>query len=73
MDGYELAASIRAHRSGAQPYLVALTGDGQATDRERSRAVGFDEHLVKPVDLARLLRVIAGARVRIAPSEGATE
>jgi signal transduction histidine kinase/ActR/RegA family two-component response regulator len=73
MDGYELAASIRAHQSGGQPYLVALTGYGQATDRERSRAVGFDEHLVKPVDLARLLRVIAGGRVHLTPSEGAAE
>jgi len=71
MDGYELAASIRAlyggeHTlyEGEQPYLVALTGYGQATDRERSSAAGFSEHLVKPVDLARLQRVIEQAHTR---------
>ena len=74
MDGYELAARIRARSPDEQPYLVALTGYGQATDRERSRAAGFDEHLVKPVDLALLLRVIARSRgLRVAPALGAAE
>ncbi len=63
MSGYELAARVRAHCAGKQPYLVALTGYGQATDRQQSRAAGFDEHLVKPVDLAELLRVLARAGV----------
>ena len=70
MNGYELAARVRAHRGGEQPYLVALTGYGQATDRERSRAAGFNEHLVKPVDLAQLLRVVARGGVGPAPAEG---
>jgi signal transduction histidine kinase/ActR/RegA family two-component response regulator len=61
MSGYELAARVRAHRGGERPYLVALTGYGQATDREQSRDAGFDEHLVKPVDLDHLLRVLARA------------
>ncbi len=64
MSGYELAARVRAHAGGERPYLVALTGYGQATDREKSRDAGFDEHLVKPVDLAELLRVLARAGVR---------
>jgi CheY-like chemotaxis protein len=59
MDGYELAARIRAQRGDQSPYLVALTGYGQETDRERSRDAGFGEHLVKPVDPTALLRVIA--------------
>lgn len=63
MNGYELAARVRARRGRARPYLVALTGYGQATDRQKSRAAGFDEHLVKPVDLAQLLRVVARAGV----------
>lgn len=70
MSGYELAARIRADFGGEQPYLVALTGYGQQTDRERSVAAGYNEHLVKPVDLALLLRVIARAGVRPAASEG---
>jgi signal transduction histidine kinase/CheY-like chemotaxis protein len=63
MSGYELAARVREHGSGERPYLVALTGYGQATDREQSRAAGFDEHLVKPVDLDRLLRILTRAGV----------
>jgi len=71
MDGYELAARIRKH-AGAQPYLLALTGYGQATDRDRGAAAGFDRHLVKPVDLAHLLRVIADVHVRAAESDAAS-
>jgi CheY-like chemotaxis protein len=41
--------------------LVAITGYGQAADRERSRDAGFDKHLVKPVDFAALAAVIAAA------------
>jgi CheY-like chemotaxis protein len=60
MDGCEVAARIRAQTVGERhPYLVALTGYGQTLDRERSRAAGFDEHLVKPVVLENLLRAIA--------------
>jgi two-component system CheB/CheR fusion protein len=41
-------------------FLVALTGYGQKADRELALAAGFDEHLVKPVDLATLQRVLGG-------------
>jgi CheY-like chemotaxis protein len=60
MDGYELAQRIRtAAPNGARPpVLVALTGYGQATDRARTRQAGFAAHLVKPVDVAELLRTI---------------
>jgi CheY-like chemotaxis protein len=40
--------------------LVALTGYGQAEDHQRTRAAGFDAHLVKPVDLDKLERALAG-------------
>ncbi|HEY1535686.1 MAG TPA: response regulator [Polyangiaceae bacterium] len=73
MDGYELAARIRAYPSSKPPYLVALTGYGQANDRERSRTAGFNGHLVKPVDPAHLLRVIAGAPAQPTTAEDATE
>ena len=55
MDGYELAARLREALQGATPRLIALSGYGQATDRQRSQSAGFDRHLVKPVDLRRLL------------------
>ena len=55
MDGYELARRLRA-RGGIR--LVAVTGYGQPSDHERSRAVGFDAHLVKPIELGELARLL---------------
>ncbi|MGD0524997.1 MAG: response regulator [Polyangiaceae bacterium] len=63
MNGYELATHIRAGHGDDTPYLVALSGYGQASDRDRSSAAGFDVHLVKPVDLDQFLRVIEEPRV----------
>jgi PAS domain S-box-containing protein len=48
MDGYEIARRLRAEPNGRDITLIALTGYGQPEDRERSRAAGFDRHLVKP-------------------------
>jgi CheY-like chemotaxis protein len=62
MDGYELAEQLRVESAARVPYLIALTGYGQDHDRARARSAGFDEHLVKPVDTAKLLRT-----VRMAP------
>jgi signal transduction histidine kinase len=59
MDGYELARLLRETSAGLR--LIALTGYGQAADRERSIEAGFDAHLVKPVDLEVLDRVVAGS------------
>jgi signal transduction histidine kinase/CheY-like chemotaxis protein len=59
MDGYELARRFR-QRFGSDCRLIALTGYGQADDRERSSAAGFAAHLVKPVDLEQLSAVLAG-------------
>lgn len=56
MDGYELAGRIRAASSPTR--LVALTGYGQADDIRRSRAAGFETHLLKPVDLAVLREIL---------------
>ena len=50
LNGYEVAAKIRAQPWGAQLTLVAFTGWGQSQDRERALAAGFDHHLTKPVD-----------------------
>ncbi len=55
MDGYELARHLRA-RGGTR--LIAVTGYGQPSDHERSRAAGFDAHLVKPIELAELARLL---------------
>jgi signal transduction histidine kinase/CheY-like chemotaxis protein len=52
-DGYELAREVRG-ALGSEVRLIALTGYGQAEDRRRALEAGFDEHLIKPVDLDTL-------------------
>ena len=59
IDGYEVARRLRALPGGAAMTLVAVTGYGQAEDRERALASGFQTHLVKPVDLVLLGRILA--------------
>ena len=60
MDGYEAASRIRAGPGGTGPFLVALTGWGADDDRRRTLDAGYDRHLVKPVDMAALAKMIAG-------------
>jgi CheY-like chemotaxis protein len=50
MTGYELAKRLRVDHADRPMTLVAMTGYGQASDREKALAAGFDEHMVKPVD-----------------------
>jgi signal transduction histidine kinase/CheY-like chemotaxis protein len=54
MTGYEVARQIRESRVGKRPLIVALTGWGQEVDKERTRAAGFDLHLVKPIEADQL-------------------
>lgn len=61
LTGYEVASRIRASDWGRQMLLVALTGWGQAEDQARARAAGFDHHITKPLDLERLLGLLAPA------------
>jgi len=58
MSGLELARRLRADPKYADMFLVALTGYGQAADREAAREAGFDEHVVKPVSRARLVELL---------------
>lgn len=66
LDGYQLAAQVRAH-AGPGCLLVAITGWGQQADQERAHAAGFDAHLVKPVDVDALLQLLATHAGRGAP------
>ncbi|HVW25673.1 MAG TPA: hybrid sensor histidine kinase/response regulator [Polyangiaceae bacterium] len=73
LDGYELAKALRDEH-GAAPALVAATGYGQGRDRERALSAGFDWHLVKPVSVRDLVRVLderraAGEAKRDSPTE----
>jgi len=63
MDGYELAMRLREAMKGATPRLIALSGYGQKGDQQRSQSAGFDRHLVKPVDLRRLMDSITDHQV----------
>jgi PAS domain S-box-containing protein len=58
MDGYEVAQRVRQHPLGRRVTLVALTGWGLQVDKQKSQDVGFDHHLVKPVDLEVLRQVL---------------
>jgi CheY-like chemotaxis protein len=55
MDGFAVASTLRKDPQTSAARLIAVTGYGQEEDKERARAAGFDEHLVKPVDPERLL------------------
>jgi signal transduction histidine kinase len=50
MDGAEAAKRLRTLPDGAQTVLIALTGWGEEHDRQRTRAAGFDHHLLKPIE-----------------------
>jgi PAS domain S-box-containing protein len=60
IDGNALAKRLRAQAATAGAVLVAVTGYGQEQDRAQTAAAGFDHHLVKPVDIARLQAILAG-------------
>jgi len=57
LNGYQAMRRIRAGRTGVM--IVALTGWGNPEDLRRSAAAGFDAHLVKPVALAEVIKVLA--------------
>ena len=61
LNGYEAARRIRQLPSGAAMLLVALTGWGQEDDRRKSADAGFNDHLVKPVDVDTLIKLISGS------------
>jgi CheY-like chemotaxis protein len=61
IDGNELANRLREQPETADAVLIAITGYGQDSDRGRALAAGFDHHLVKPVDTAKLVAILAKA------------
>ncbi len=58
ISGYDVAPAIRRESWGRNMRLIALTGWGQAEHRRRSIEVGFDDHLVKPVELDLLEKLL---------------
>jgi len=66
MNGYEVAQRIRDRPALDDVMLVALTGYGAPSDVSAARAAGFDEHLIKPAELAKLERILANRKPSIA-------
>jgi CheY-like chemotaxis protein len=60
LNGYEVAAQLRALPGGDKLLLIALTGWGTATDVALASSSGFNIHLTKPADLVRLLELLSG-------------
>jgi CheY-like chemotaxis protein/two-component sensor histidine kinase len=63
MTGYEVAQAVRQSQSGKSALVVALTGWGQKQDKQNAELAGCDFHFTKPVDLSRLLAILAGGRL----------
>jgi len=72
LDGYGAARAIRKAEGGAGIELVALTGWGQEEDRRRAHEAGFDAHLVKPVGVDALRRLLAQVREQVLQDSEAT-
>jgi CheY-like chemotaxis protein len=69
LDGFEVARRLRADPPCAMK-IVALTGFGCAEDRRRTAEVGIDLHLVKPVALETVLRVMGQPAAPMAQKAG---
>ena len=65
-DGYDLARQIRQDPLLRSVVLVALTGYGQDSDRQKTREAGFDHHLVKPISVESLETLLSS----LPPSSG---
>ena len=58
IDGNELARQLRLLPQTAEAVLIAVTGYGQESDRQRTQSAGFNHHLVKPVDTQQLFAIL---------------
>ncbi len=59
LNGFEVAKLLRRQPALQHTVLVAMTGYGRESDRQRSREAGFDHHLVKPGDFGKVLQILA--------------
>ena len=71
MSGFEVARRVRANTTNASTRLVALSGYGQDSDVEAALEAGFDDHITKPPDPARLDQLLAGvSEPQLPPARG---
>lgn len=59
LNGYALARALRSNPATSDTVLVAVTGWGQERDRQLAQEAGFDHHMVKPVEPAKIREVLA--------------
>ncbi|MEO6463568.1 MAG: response regulator, partial [Candidatus Eisenbacteria bacterium] len=59
LNGYDACRRMRGEAWGARLHIIAMTGWGQEEDRRRTGDAGFDFHVVKPVDPAELMKLLA--------------
>ena len=64
LNGFDACRRIRANPWAENILIIALTGWGQEEDRRKSAEAGFDGHLVKPVDMAELMKLLADLPLR---------
>jgi len=58
ISGYDVARELRIRAAGRPLYLAAVTGWGQPEDRARALEAGFDQHVLKPTDVAKLRSIL---------------
>ncbi len=64
MNGYDTCRYIRGQAWSGGMEIVALTGWGQEEDRRRSKEAGFDHHMVKPVEIPAIEKLLEASAVR---------
>jgi len=70
VDGYQVVEQLRSQPETEDALIIAVTGYGQASDRQRSKAAGFDLHLVKPIKTEHLLALLRGDPTLLLQNEG---
>ena len=60
LSGHEVAEAVRKHPDFQSILMIAVTGRSRDEDRLKSQEVGIDHHLVKPVDILQVARLLAG-------------
>ena len=72
LNGFDTAATIRELDWGKRVRIIAVSGWGEPSVRLRSRESGFDQHLVKPVDMDALVELLASVTPDRSPEEALT-
>jgi CheY-like chemotaxis protein len=64
LNGYELASRLREGERTQGMVLVAVTGWGQESDKQRVRSAGYDHHWVKPIEADRAIQLLQAVRAQ---------